>query len=159
MDGKIWVTRHMQRDIMCLNGNGNEKRIVLNTEKLHDGVVFGNQILFTAVDGNVAIVNRQTLDVEQVIDLRLIQNHDHEVLPAWCRGLLPVDEDRVWVGFTRIRQTVFQENIRWIKTVLREGTVVKPTHIAFFDLKKQRCLQEIDLEPFGMNSIFSIFPV
>ena len=64
----------------------------------------------------------------------------------------------MWVGFTRIRKTVFTENVRWVKTVLREGTIVKPTHIALYDLASQECLKEIDLEAFGMNSLFSIFP-
>ena len=63
----------------------------------------------------------------------------------------------MWVGFTRIRKTLFRENVRWAKMVLREGTVVKPTHIALFDIESQRCLREIDLEPYGMNCIFGIF--
>jgi hypothetical protein len=36
--------------------------------------------------------------------------------------------------------------------------VQKPTHIALYDILDKRCLQEVDLEPYGMNIIFSIFP-
>jgi len=73
--------------------------------------------------------------------------------------LLPLDERHIWVGFTRIRQTIFRENVRWVKTVLGEGTLVKPSHIALFDIVENRCLKEIDLEPYGMHGVYSIFPV
>jgi hypothetical protein len=156
MDGDIWVTRFNQRDAVTLDGP--RKRIEIAVEKPHDGFVHGERILFTSVDGKIVIVNRRNLRVEQVVDLRQIQDRDRLVLPAWCRSLLPVDERKIWVGFTRIRMTLIRENVRWVKTVLREGTVVKPTHIALFDIVDQKCLKEFDLEPYGMNTIFGIFP-
>jgi hypothetical protein len=157
MDRDVWVTRFNQRDAVTLGDS--RKRIEIEVEKPHDGVVVGERIFFTSVDGKIVIVNRRTLRVEQVVDLRQIQDHDRLVLPAWCRSLLPVDERTIWVGFTRIRMTLIRENVRWVKTVLREGTVVKPTHVALFDLVDQRCVKEFDLEPYGMNTVFGIFPV
>ena len=157
LDGEIWVTRFVQRDAISLNGSG--KKIELSGESSHDGLVCDDRILFTAVDGKITIVNRYTLQVERVVNLREIQDRGREVLPAWCRGLLPVDERYIWVGFTRIRETIFRENVRWVKTVVREGTIVKPTHIALFDILENRCLKEIDLEPYGMHGVYSIFPV
>jgi hypothetical protein len=41
--------------------------------------------------------------------------------------------------------------------VVHEGTVVKPTHIALFDIVDKQCLKEFDLEPYGMNAIYGIF--
>ncbi|MGC1652181.1 MAG: hypothetical protein WA722_05110 [Candidatus Sulfotelmatobacter sp.] len=157
LDGEVWATRFHQRDAICLNGSG--KRIEIAGECPHDGLVWGERILFTAVDGKIVAVNRHSLRIDQVIDLRQIQDRGKQVLPAWCRGLLPVDDRRIWVGFTRIRKTLFRENIRWAKSILREGTVVKPTHIALFDIVDKQCLKEIDLEPYGMNTVFGIFPV
>jgi hypothetical protein len=157
LDGEIWVTRFIQRDAISLNGSG--KRVALSEESSHDGLVCDDRILFTAVDGKIVIVNRHTLKVERIVNLREIQDRGREVLPAWCRGLLAVDERHIWVGFTRIRNTIFRENLRWLKTALREGITVKPTHIALFDIVENRCLKEIDLEPYGMNGVFSIFPV
>jgi len=157
LEGEIWATRFHQRDAVCLTRWG--KRIGIGGEFPHDGLVWGDRILFTAVDGKVVIVNRQSLTVEQSVDLRQIQDRDQKRLPAWCRGLLPVDERRIWVGFTRIRKTLFREHVRWIKTILREGTVVMPTHIALFDIVDKKCLMQFDLEPYRMNTIFAIFPV
>lgn len=110
------------------------------------------------MDGKVVIVNRHSLRVERTIGLRQIQDRDREILRAWCRWILPVTTPECGFGFTRISNTLLRENVRWVKTVLREGTVTKPTHIALFDLETQQCLKEIDLEPYGLNGVFDIFP-
>jgi hypothetical protein len=157
LDGEIWVTRFTQRDAISLNGSGH--RIEIALEKPHDGVMWNDYVVFTVVDGKIILANRKTLAIDRVIDLRLIQDRDLQRLPAWCRGVLPVDDKTIWVGFTRIRRTLFRENVRWAKQVLKEGTVVKPTHIALFDIEKERCLKEFDLEPYGLNCVFGIFPV
>lgn len=153
---EVWVTRFEQGDAICLNKSG--KSIALNVWRPHDGLVFGEQLLFTGVEGRVVIVNRRTLGIDQMIDLREIQDRDREVLPAWCRGLLPLDGRKIWVGFTRIRQTLLRENVRWVKAILQEGTIAKPTHIALFDIVDKECIKEIDLEPYGMHTVFGIFP-
>jgi hypothetical protein len=157
LDGEVWATRFHQRDAISLNGSG--RRIDIAKEKPHDGILYGDRIYFTSVDGKIVFVNRHNLQLEQVVDLRSISDHDRQILPAWCRGLLPVDDRKVWAGFTRIRETQFKENLRWVKTVLQEGILVKPTHIALYDLVDRRCLQEFDLEPYGMNAVYGIFPV
>jgi len=156
LNGEVWVTRFTQRDAISLNGSGS--RIEIALEKPHDGVLWKDFVVFTVVDGKIILANRHTLKVDRVIDLRSIQDRDQKVLPAWCRGVLPVDDNLMWVGFTRIRRTLFRENVRWAKLVLKEGTVVKPTHIALFDIANQRCLKEFDLEPYGLNCVFGIFP-
>jgi hypothetical protein len=155
LDGEVWATRFHQNDAISLNGSA--RRIELAGERPHDGIITSEYIYFTAVDGKIVIVNRNSLKVEQIFDLRQVQDDEHTILPAWCRGLLPVADSRVWVGFTRIRKTQFRENVRWVKSVLGEGTIYKPTHIALFDLSSRRCVKEIDLEPHGMNAVYSIF--
>ena len=156
LDDEVWTTRADLRDAICLNRLG--KRIGMRGEMPHDGTVCGEQIFFTCVDGRVVIVDRRTLQISQAINLRKTNDDGKDILPGWCRGLLRVDERRMWVGFTRIRETIFKENVRWIKSVLHEGTIVKPTHIALFDLAERKCLHEVNLEPYGLNTIFSIFP-
>jgi hypothetical protein len=154
LDGEVWVTRFTQRDAICLTSAG--KRIDVAVQRPHDGLVCGERIYFTTVDGHVVIANRRTLRVEQAVDLKLIDGQ--KALLGWCRGLLPVDENRAWVAFTRVRKTNLQENILWVKNVLHDGMGEKPTHISLYDLAKRKCLAEFDLEPHGLNIIFSIFP-
>ena len=154
LEGQLWVTRFRQRDAICLADPA--QRIDIGLESTHDGLLHGERIYFTTVDGKVVIANAGTRRVDKVIDLTQIS--DGNSLLGWCRGLLPVDNRMTWVGFTRVRKTKFKENILWVRNAFRDGMVDKPTHIALYDIEDKRCLQEIDLEPYGMNIIFSIFP-
>jgi hypothetical protein len=154
LDGEVWVTRFRQRDAICLNDSG--RRIDIALQFPHDGLLRGEKIYFTLVDGRLVIANARSLKVEEVIDLKQIDGQ--EALLGWCRGLLLLDDRRTWVGFSRIRKTQFQENILWVKNVLQNGMREKPTHIALYDLVDKRCIQEIDVEVHGMNLVFSIFP-
>jgi hypothetical protein len=154
LDGEVWVTRFRQRDAIALSGSG--KRVDIAVQTPHDGLVHGEHIYFTTVDGRVVIANRRTLKVDEIIDLKPIDGQ--KSLLGWCRGLLPVDERKIWVGFTRVRKTNLQENVLWVKHIFREGMTVKPTHISLYDIAEKQCLQEFDLEPHGMNIVFSIFP-
>ncbi len=151
----VWVTRFAQRDAICLNDSG--KRIDIQAQAPHDGLVFGDRIFFTTVDGKIVTANRQTLAVDEIIDLQMIDKREKNLL-GWCRGLLPLDERRIWVGFSRVRKTRFKENILWVKQVLGEGIAEMPTHLALYDIVDKRCLQELDVEQYGLNAIFGIFP-
>jgi hypothetical protein len=153
---EVWVTRLSQKDAICLTSAG--KRINIEVQRPHDGLVRGDRIYFTTVDGRVVIVNVHTLEIDRSIDLNEIHrkhNQNDQVL-GWCRGILPIDERRVWVGFTRVRKTTFTENVLWIKHAFKEKD--RPTHIALYDIENGTCLLEIDIERYGMNVIFGIYP-
>lgn len=154
LDDEVWVTRFQQRDAVCLTKPG--PRIEIAVERPHDGYVFGDRIYFTTVDGHVVIANWKTTKVEQTMDLNQIAGQTGQIL-GWCRGVLPVDERYVWVGFTRVRPTKFVENVAWIKN--RGTTRHQPSHIALYDLKRMTCEQEIELEPHGIGVVFSLLPV
>lgn len=154
LHGDIWVTRLQQRDAVCLTSPG--KRINIAVEQPHDGLVSGKRVYFTLVDGRLALANADTLTIEKVIDLKTMS--DPNALLGWCRGVLPADDDKLWVGFTRVRKTRFQDNVLWVKRVFKEGMIEKPTHISLYDIGTNQCLREFDLEPHGMNIIYSIFP-
>jgi hypothetical protein len=149
---EVWVTRLQQRDAICLTTPG--PRIDIAVQKPHDGYVFGGRIYFTTVDGHIVIANPKSLQVEQTIDLNQMNNQSDQVL-GWCRGVLPIDERWVWVGFTRVRPTKFVENVSWIK----HGHRHKSTHVALYDLERKTCEQEIELEPHGVGVVFSLLPV
>ncbi|HXM66186.1 MAG TPA: hypothetical protein VN911_05600 [Candidatus Acidoferrum sp.] len=156
LGGDIWVTRLSQKDAVCLTTP--RKRINIDVQRPHDGLLCGDRIYFTTVDGRVVIANRHSLAIDQIIDLNEIHRvrHKQDVLLGWCRGILPLDERRLWVGFTRVRKTKFTENVMWIKHAFKDRE--RPTHIALYDIVEGECLQEIDLESYGLNVIFGIQP-
>jgi hypothetical protein len=154
IDQEVWVTRLQQRDAICLTTPG--PRIDIAVQRPHDGYIFGDRIYFTTVDGHIVIASRKTLKVEQTIDLNQMSGQSGQAL-GWCRGVLPLDERRLWVGFTRVRPTKFAENVSWIKN---GGTHrPRPSHIALYDLERKTCEQEIELEPHGIGVVFSLLPV
>lgn len=152
LDGELWVTRCMQFDAVCLTQPN--LRIGVDVNYCHDGELYGRKIYFTTVDGHVVIVDAETLATETVVDLNAIDNRGNAIL-GWCRGLAVLDERYVWVGFTRLRETRFKENVRWVKRLLKGEE--KPTHIALYDLIDRKLLREIDLEPYEMHVIFGVF--
>jgi hypothetical protein len=154
LDEEVWVTRLQQRDAICLSKPG--PRIDIAVQRPHDGYVFGDRIYFTTVDGHIVIANRKTLAVEETIDLNLMNGQPGQVL-GWCRGVLPLDERWLWVGFTRVRPTKFVENVAWIKN--GQSHRYRPSHVALYDLQRKRCEQEIELEPHGIGVVFSLLPV
>lgn len=153
-DGQTWVTRFRQRDAICLSNRS--KRIEIGVQAPHDGLVCGDRIYFTTVDGRVIVVNRKTLAIDQNVDLKEIDGQN--VLLGWCRGLLPLDDTRIWVGFTRVRHTILRENVLWVKRVLKDGMDKKPTHITLYDIVEKRALAEFDLHRHRMDIVFGIFP-
>jgi hypothetical protein len=145
----IWVTRFEKRDALCLT---DRRRIDIGIERVHDGIVHHGRMYFTTVNGHIVIANPDTQCVERVIDLTgMAEQH---TLVGWCRSLM-LDEERVWVGFSRIRPTRFRETLSWIRTGFSKSL---PTHIACFDLHRRRQLALIDLEQHGLNAVFGIYP-
>jgi hypothetical protein len=153
LDHEVWVTRMQQRDAICLTTPG--PRIDIAVQRPHDGYIFGDGIYFTTVDGHVVIANRKTLQIEQTIDLNQLSGQPGQAL-GWCRGVLPIDERYLWVGFTRVRPTKFVENVTWVRGNAHRR---KPSHIALYDLERKTCEQEIELEPHGIGIVFSLLPL
>ncbi len=150
IDDEIWATRFHQGDALCVNNPS--KTIPLSRERIHDGIVHKGFVYFTTVSGRILIANPRTLKLEATIDLS--EMHEPDTLLGWCRGLL-IQDEKLWVGFSRIRPTKFRENVSW---VMRGFKQAMPTHIACYDLARRRCLQEIDVELMGLGAIYSIFP-
>jgi hypothetical protein len=154
LDDEIWVTRFEQRDAVSLTRPG--RRIDISVQRPHDGYVFGDSIYFTTVDGHIVLASRKTLLVERIHDLTRMGGPPEQIL-GWCRGLLPVDERLIWVGFTRVRPTKFRENLSWVKNGRSYKTLRRATHVGLYDLERAKCLDEIALEPHGIGVLFSLF--
>jgi hypothetical protein len=150
IDSEPWATRFHQGDAICLTHP--EKRIEISKERIHDGLVHEGKVYFTSVNGWIYIADTSTLMLERVINLS--EMHPEGTLLGWCRSLF-VDGDKLWVGFSRIRPTKWRENVTWL---MRGFKYVQPTHIACYDLAREECINEINLEPMGLNAVYSIFP-
>jgi len=155
LDGQPWVTRFNQKDAICLTDP--EKRMAVEVERVHDGVVHEGKVYFTAINGHIAVFDGVSLKRLQLMDLQAI-NESQRYL-GWCRGVLP-DGDGAWTGFSRLRATRSRENLSWIKHGFKKvgGHGGHPTRIARYDLKRQCLDREILLEPLGLSAVFAILP-
>lgn len=156
LDGELWVTRCHEKDACCVSNH--EKRMEVAVQYIHDGVVDGNRVYFTTVDGRIAIVDAVTRSMVEIIDLNGLDGEDKPL--GWCRGIRPLDESTVIVGFSRVRRTKFREKLAWLKHVagVNNRGVFSPARIALYDIKKKRLLHEIALEDHGIDALFSILP-
>ena len=80
----IWTTRFEQRDALCLTREADPIRITIGGP--HDGILHGDAIYFTTVDGHVVEVDAGTLVVRRAIDLNAIQGTGEPL--GWCRACL-----------------------------------------------------------------------
>lgn len=156
LDGEVWVTRCNQKDVVCLTRE--EPPIRIGEHYIHDGIRHGDRLYFTGVAGEVIVVDAKERRVLRRHDLARIVGGD---LPlGWCRGIEVLDDDLVVVAFSRLRPTKWSENVRWVKHALGgEGADLLPTRLALFDLARERLVRNIDLEPAGMNVVFSVHRV
>jgi len=148
---EIFVTRFHQRDAISLQDP--TRKIEIAVQRPHDGFLFNGLLYFTTVDGHVVVANPRTLQVEHTHDLNKMSGLSGENL-GWCRGLLPVNERFVWVGFSRVRPTKFRENLNWIR---QKKQTHRPSHIALYDLQSGTCVEDIETEPYGIGVVFSLF--
>ena len=155
LDGQPWVTRFEQRDAVAVDPsrNGHRGPFSVAVEGIHDGHVAGSRLVFTSVDGHVVTFDTATGERRDLDLNALLEPGDDRPL-GWCRGLLTGDgAHRAWVGFSRLRETRLRRNLSWIRNGFRERL---PTRISLYDLERPARLREIDLEPAGLNAVFSI---
>lgn len=155
-DGELWVSRFKQRDSYCLNFDA---RVPISVAGPHDGVVHDGICYFTTVDGRIVGVDLARREVVAMHNLNEYPGHEGAL--GWCRGLAPLGGGLFLVGFSRLRPTKMRENIWWVKHKLglSEHSNVLPTRIALYDTAQQRLHGEVDLEPYGLNAVFSIHPL
>jgi hypothetical protein len=149
IDGEPWATRFQQKDAVSLVDPG--RRIDIGLERLHDGVVSNGRVYFTTVNGKVVIADTSTLKVIDVVDLT--ESHPDDMLLGWTRGLF-VEDDVMWVGFSRIRPTKIRENVGWVLRGLKRDF---GTHVGCYDLRTRRSLGQFGVEQHGLSAVFGIY--
>ena len=150
----IWVTRFEERDAVCVTRPG---RFFLGGEGPHDGIPCDRRVFFTAVDGQIRVIDQTTGRLDEIIDLSNLYQGPLSV--GWCRGLAVFDNGaRVIVGFSRLRDTRLRANTRWVAHRLRlhPHAALRSTRIACFNLSTREIEWEVDLEPMNMAMIYSV---
>jgi streptogramin lyase len=151
-DGTRWLTRFEQGDALRIDTQGAPLPVAQNP--IHDGVPVNGSVWFTVVSGKVVRADPRTGATEASWDLEVVAPEGTPL--GWCRGIR-VEPERVLLGFTRIRPTLFKQNLSWLRVPLGRPEPL-PTRVAAYDLRVGRKMQSWDLEEVGMSAIFSILP-
>jgi hypothetical protein len=149
----IWATRFHNKDALNLN---NRKEVIdIGVGKPHDGHVIGDKIYFTTINGWIVIADSISKKILNRIDLNEIDKRNRPL--GWCRSLSLVN-DYLYVGFTRLRRTKMEDNLRWIKEKFTGNMEPLPSRIAKYDLKNRQLVDEYVVPEGYTDLIFSIIP-
>ncbi len=156
INNELWVSRFNQRDLQCLSNP--KKKIDIGIEKVHDGNIFNGKIYVTTVDGHLVVSDPVSCQILKTHNLNELTNSNKDL--GWCRGLHLLDENRIIIGFSRLRPSKFKENVQWAKFMIgkREFSGRLPTRIVLFDLARGCVEWSINLEGNNLNAVFSILP-
>jgi hypothetical protein len=149
----LWVTRCDKSDVLCLTRE--HPPIQVANTAIHDGLVHDSGVYFTVVRGEIVVVDGAERIVRRRVDLNRIAGNGPPL--GWCRGIEVLDADHVVVAFSRLRPTKWRENVRWAKRRLgSRGIGLLPTRLAMVDIRQERFCWEANLEPAGLNAVFSV---
>ncbi len=151
-DGEMWVTNWEAGRVQSLTST---RRYYVADHRIHDGIPAFGRIWFTSVNGAVVKMQPDTGSIE-TFELAAMTPTDRAL--GWCRGIAPVGENEVYVGFSKLRETKLRENLKWLgNKILKQGFALsEPTHIARYDLARRTRVWHADLDVHGMNAVFSI---
>ena len=152
--GETFATRFNQKDAISLSSG---KRFGPFPAPPHDGISTEESVFFTTIDGRVIEADASSREIRNIVDLREIAGEDPRPL-GWCRGVCPIENDRVLVGFSRIRKTRLRQNLQWIaaRTPLGVRHARRPARVSVLDLRRNEIEAEFNLEETGLSAIFSI---
>jgi len=154
-DGEIWATNFEAGRVESLSSKRSYR---VSDNRIHDGVVALDCIWFTSVNG--AVIKLDPRDgATQAFELAPMTPTDRRL--GWCRGIAPVSDTEVLVGFSKLRETKLRENLKWIgnKFLNQDFELCEHTRIARYDLARGVETWRLDLEDHGMDAVYSIQPI
>lgn len=152
-----WVTRCTQEDAVSIRDM--RRRIdvsgIRRSVSVHDGHIYQDKIYFTHVNGALAIYDKNTLALADLLDLTKL--HGFGGMRGWCRGLL-FDGGICYVAFSRLRKTRRLEKIAWVKKQLGVSEALDQASILAIDLAERRILADYRIPAGMIDAIYSLLP-
>lgn len=111
MEGDLWVTRCTQED--AVNLSNVEDRISITEDhrtSVHDGHLYNGQLIFTRVDGMLAICDPKTRKLVERFDP--FEKEANRPM-GWCRGLY-IDGDDFYIGYSKLRKTSMKSRLKFL---------------------------------------------
>jgi len=132
LNGALWVTQLRTGDAVSVDNP--ERRIDLQVGLPHDGDWWGEDLVFTTVNGHLVFVEEGAADKVTAYNL-LPMTPDLNQL-GWCRGACPHPSEnrKAIVAFSKVRRTRWKE----FGFRLKHGHDVPPGRICIYNLDARR---------------------
>ncbi|GGD75338.1 hypothetical protein [Lacimicrobium alkaliphilum] len=155
LEGKLWVTRCTQGDAVCLSDVNDSIDISDGGAiSVHDGLWWGDKLVFTRVDGTLVVCEPETRTVTEKHDpFKAHRNRPN----GWCRGLL-IEEDIFYIGFSKLRKTNFKSKLKYLSKGNFRYSSGNNSIVVAYDMRNKQVLS-IHEAPEGMiDAIYGILP-
>lgn len=154
INNEIYVTRFFQKDLFSIDSN---KKIKIEAGNPHDGIISNNGLFCTTTNGKIF---RKFQSKNYIYDLEKWGEYKYfykDRSIGWQRGVLPLEHNKFWVGYSALRPSRSIEYLIDIKHKLRGKKLVKsaPTRVDFYDYSTKELIKSIRLDNY-ISAIFSI---
>ncbi len=151
-----WVTRCTHEDAVNLDDTSQSIDVAQGDDiSVHDGLDYGDYIVFTRVDGFLVFCDKTSLQVAKVVDPF---QHERNRPIGWCRGL-HINGSMCYIGYSRIRKTRMKSKLKYLASGNFEFASGQSALIVAFDLEKL-AIERIYRAPEGVvDAIYGILAV
>jgi len=148
--GELFVTCFFQK--RAVNVADSADYYPIDVGNPHDGLLHDGKVYFTTTNGHVVICDAFSRKQIEILDIPAILGEERAI--GWCRGL-HIKQNRLFIGFSKIRETKSKEFIRWIRNGLKWNN---PSQIVEIDLVTKKKVKSV-LLPDEDSPIFDLIPL
>ena len=150
---ELWVTRCRQEDAVCLSDVSKIMDITHgDATSVHDGVHWGNKIVFSRVDGQLVIYSSETRKYLNTVDPF---NNRSNRPTGWCRGLC-VQGDVIYLGYSKIRKTRLTDKLKFLTKGNFKFSSGNNALIVAFDMKKKQVINIYETPSGMIDAIYGV---
>jgi hypothetical protein len=155
LDGMLWATRCTQEDAVCLEDVSQRIDITGSGNiSVHDGLWWGDRLVFTRVDGLLAICDP---DRRVVIESRDPFSARRNRPRGWCRGL-HIDGDLFYIGYSRLRKTHLKSKLKYLSRGNFRYGFGNSSLIVAYDMLRDRVVRVYESPEGLIDAIYGILP-
>lgn len=155
LNNDLWVTRCTQEDAVCLSDMS--KRIDVSqgsNTSIHDGVWWGDKLVFTRVDGTLAICDPES---HEVLEKHDPYGRERNRPRGWCRGLF-IDGDMFYIGYSKLRKTKLTAKLKFISRGNFKYRNGNEALIIAYNMQTQQVERTYEFNSGAMDAIYGIMP-
>jgi hypothetical protein len=155
IDDDYWVTRCGFEDAVKINDVSDKIKVgQKDIIAIHDGIGWGDKLVFTRVDGFIVVCDPKTREVLDKHDP--FENERNRPL-GWCRGLC-IEDDIFYIGYSKLRKTKLKSKLKYLTKGNFKFTSGNNSLVVAYDMKNKKVLRIYESEDHVIDAIYGILP-